>query len=163
MRPTDPTAPQHTTPQNKQLFLDAHLLTHRANRVAVLAATPDRSDFLYPDTPRPETPAEGAATAAVVDRVGQAVVEGLRRLVGGKDEEEQARSHGRRQGSLVAQALSKGLCCECWSGFDGGLARVDARRVADPIICTYISTDIQRALREQAPLSARLLVLQVAL
>lgn len=60
----------------------------------------------------------------MVDRVGQAVADGLKRLLassgeegavathGGGDGEGQQRVKRRRQGSLVAQALSKGMCCE---------------------------------------------------
>lgn len=141
--PCPPNPPTNTHPQ---LFLDAHLLTHRANRVALLAATPERSAFLYPPphTPSNPTPTEGkghppapadepagaapAAPAAVADRVGQAVVEGLKRLLaappgglgqqGGEEGQGQGQQPGqqprrRRQGSMVAQALSTGLCCEC--------------------------------------------------
>lgn len=130
--PPTPNTPHKTQPQ---LFLDAHLLAHRANRVAVLAASPERSAFLYPAPHTPTPPAaegEGisngqpAEAPAVADRVGQAVVEGLRRLLGARGEEgeggDQQEGEGgqqqprRRQGSLVAQALSKGLCCKWMDG-----------------------------------------------
>lgn len=53
------------------VFIDAYLLTHRANRVAVVAALPDKSDFLYPPpvpAPPPSDPpnSEGPTKAPVI-------------------------------------------------------------------------------------------------
>ncbi|KAM3570078.1 hypothetical protein VYU27_007840 [Nannochloropsis oceanica] len=184
------------------IFIDAYLLTHRANRVAVLATLPDRSEFLYPPppsspplppcpssslpavpninskssssnqitakTPVAHGPAAAAAAAtgaaaflaaSLADRVSQAVVEGLNRLLTSKEfedaqddrhndsagiassaMEQETNGHSssfssssspssltsapkqnekkqnstaskrRRHGSLISQALSKGLC-----------------------------------------------------
>lgn len=122
--------PQSNNRTRAQLFLDAHLLTHRANRVAVLAASPERSAFLYPPphthAPTPPAAEEGngqselpVAAAAMADKVGHAVVEGLRRLLAEPEQEREGQQQWprRRQGSLVAQALSKGLCCKWVEGW----------------------------------------------
>ncbi len=69
--------------------------------------------------------------SAVVDRVGQAVVEGLKRLLAGDGDGDgdgdgsvaprPPPAQRRRQGSLIAQALSKGLCCTWGLSFLGCL------------------------------------------
>ncbi|GAB5031450.1 general transcription factor iih [Nannochloropsis oceanica] len=161
------------------IFIDAYLLTHRANRVAVLATLPDRtvpninsksssSNQITAKTPVAHGPAAAAAAAtgaaaflaaSLADRVSQAVVEGLNRLLTSKEfedaqddrhndsagiassaMEQETNGHSssfssssspssltsapkqnekkqnstaskrRRHGSLISQALSKGLC-----------------------------------------------------